>query len=57
MKLSEVKTYMAKEIPVQYEDIYYVISACTMRISKGNWYYQLELKNGNYVIIVNMEKV
>jgi hypothetical protein len=59
MQIGEVKKYMASKTKINYKGNEYIITACTMRILNGNWYYQLELNDikANSVIIANMEAV
>lgn len=55
--ITEVKSFIAKQIPVEYDGISYTVTACILRIYKGKWYYSLELKKDNYIVIVDMKKV
>lgn len=59
MKIEEVKKHMARNIKVDYDGSKYTINACILKIIKGEWSYQLELKDlrVNSVLIVPMERV
>ena len=60
IKLSEIKEFMAKKLPVIYDKIeYQYITACIMRLKNNEWIYQLEMldSTGRSITIARMEEV
>lgn len=59
MKLERVKHAMAYKETIEYQGIEYSISAVTMRIYQGKWYYQAELQSlhANSIVIAALEDV
>ena len=59
MRIDNVKRAMHYQTIYHHNGGEYFITACTIRIRDGAWYYQLELcdaKQKNSVLIVNMEE-
>ena len=59
MQLSDVKTYMTSKQHVIFDGNEYYISAVTMRIFMGKWFYELELHdlNAKSVTVIDMGKL